>query len=198
MKHMWKKILLALALLPIFFIGIPSIYTQTHADHIPQCNPADIKRLEPTATDVISPHLCLSINPCWIKHKPAEINYDCYSVIVGVPPPPPPPPPRSGVVNFGLLEQALPGFNFTNKTLGDIIKEVVPYLFGIAGLILLLYLIWGGFSLMLSKGDQKAVEAARGRITTAITGFVIIFVAYWLVQILGLILGIEQFGQIFK
>lgn len=101
-------------------------------------------------------------------------------------------------INFGLIQQALPGFNFADKTLGDIIKEVIPYLFGAAGLILLLYLIWGGFSLMLSKGDQKAVEAARGRITTAITGFIIIFVAYWLVQILGLILGIEQFGQIFK
>lgn len=104
----------------------------------------------------------------------------------------------TAAIDFNQLQGALPNFNFTNKTVGDIVKEVIPYLFGAAGLILLLYLIWGGFTLMLSRGDQKAVEAARARITTAITGFIIIFVAYWLVQILGLILGIEQFGQIFK
>lgn len=102
-------------------------------------------------------------------------------------------------IDFNQLENAVPGLKqLGSKNLGQIIYTIIPYLFGIAGLILLLYLIWGGFSLMLSKGDQKAVEAARGRITTAVTGFVIIFVAYWLVQILGLILGIEQFGQIFK
>lgn len=109
-----------------------------------------------------------------------------------------PPPSANNAVDFDQIENAVPGLKeLSNKNLGQIIYTFIPYLFGIAGLILLLYLIWGGFSLMLSKGDQKAVEAARSRITTAITGFVIIFVAYWLVQILGLILGIEQFGQIF-
>mgnify|MGYP001603397046 FL=1 len=85
-----------------------------------------------------------------------------------------------------------------NLTLGGIVGAFLPYIFGIAGLILLFYLIWGGFSLMLSKGDQKAVEAAKGRITTAIIGFVIIFIAYWLVQLLGRILGVEQFNSIFQ
>lgn len=84
-----------------------------------------------------------------------------------------------------------------NLTLGGIVSAVLPYLFAGAGLLLLFYLIWGGFSLMLSRGDPKAVESAKGRITNAIIGFVIIFVAYWLVQFLGQILGIGQFTPIF-
>lgn len=86
---------------------------------------------------------------------------------------------------------------FAGKKLGDIINEIVPLLFTIAGLVLLLYLLWGGFSLMLSRGDPKATEAAKEKITNAIIGFVIIFLAFWLVQLFGFIFGVKQFGEIF-
>lgn len=83
-----------------------------------------------------------------------------------------------------------------NLTLGGIVSSILPYLFVISGLILLFYLIWGGFSLMLSKGDPKAVESAKARITNAVIGFVIIFIAYWLVQFVGKIFGVGQFVEI--
>lgn len=100
-------------------------------------------------------------------------------------------------MNISQFQQAIPGFNFGNGTLGDIISAVLPYLFGIAGLVLLFYLVMAGFSWMLSGGDPKAIESAKGKITTAITGFVILFIAYWLMQLLGLVLGIQQFKNIF-
>lgn len=100
-------------------------------------------------------------------------------------------------MNFNQLNQAI-GLNQNLTSLGGIINTVVPYLFGAAGLLLLLYLIWGGFSYMLSGGDPKAVESAKQKITNAVIGFVIIFVAYWLVQILGMVFGITQFQQIFR
>jgi hypothetical protein len=56
---------------------------------------------------------------------------------------------------------------FTGKNIGDVVSAVLPYLFAGAGLILLLYLIFGGLSLMLSRGDPKAVQAAKDKITTA-------------------------------
>lgn len=86
----------------------------------------------------------------------------------------------------------------TGKNLGSIISGLLPYLFAGAGLLLLLYLIYGGLSLMLSRGDPKAVQSAKDKITGALTGFIIIFAAYWLVQIVGKILGITAFEQIFK
>jgi len=82
--------------------------------------------------------------------------------------------------------------------IGDIVSALLPYLFTISGIILLLYLIYGGFQYMLSRGDPKAMQAAQGKITTAIVGFVIVFIAYWLVQLLGKVLGLTQIGDIFK
>lgn len=81
--------------------------------------------------------------------------------------------------------------------LSGIISAFVPYVFGVAGLFLLLYLIWGGFGFMTSGGDSKALEEARKKISFAILGFLIIFVAYWLVQLLALVLGIPQIKSSF-
>lgn len=101
------------------------------------------------------------------------------------------------MVNFDQLNQKI-GLNQNLNNLGAIINTVIPYLFGAAGLLLLLYLIWGGFSYMLSQGDPKAAESAKQKITNALIGFVIIFVAYWLVQLLGMILGVTQFQEVFR
>src|SRR3990172_2576637 len=105
-------------------------------------------------------------------------------------------------INFGQLyremSQGRAGFIFSeNLTLGQIISSLVPYLFVIAGLLLLLYLIFGGFGLLTSRGDPKAVAAAKERVTFAVAGFVIVFVSYWIVQIVGQILGIEAVQEIF-
>lgn len=88
-----------------------------------------------------------------------------------------------------------PGF-FTDKfkNLSSIVSEALPYLFAISGLLLFAYLVWGGFDYLTSMGDEKKAEAARGKITHAILGFIIIFAAYWLVQIADAVfkMGIYQ------
>ncbi len=72
---------------------------------------------------------------------------------------------------------------------GAIINLVLPYVFIIAGLILLFFLIAGGFQLMTSPGDEKAVASAKAKITNALIGFLLLFVSYWIVQIIQTILG---------
>ncbi|MBI5452365.1 hypothetical protein HY945_02795 [Candidatus Gottesmanbacteria bacterium] len=75
----------------------------------------------------------------------------------------------------------LPAGRFTN--LASLVTNALPILFSIAGVILLLYLLWGGFDYLTSMGDPKKAESGRGKITNAIIGFIIIFVAFWIVQI---------------
>ena len=70
---------------------------------------------------------------------------------------------------------------FTN--LASVVNLALQFIFPIAGVLLLLYIVWGGFSYLTSMGDPKKAEAARGRLTSALIGFVIIFVSYWIVQI---------------
>jgi len=86
------------------------------------------------------------------------------------------------------------GFSFAEGTIGDIITDLLPYIYVLAGLILFIYLIIGGFSLLTSAGDPKKVESAQGKITSAIVGFLIIFISYWIIQILEIVFGIEILG----
>jgi len=78
------------------------------------------------------------------------------------------------------------------------ITIILTYVFPLAGILLLVYLVAGGLQMMLSRGDPKAIQSAQGKITNALLGFVIVFVSYWLVKLLGQIFGIEIFGDIFK
>lgn len=87
---------------------------------------------------------------------------------------------------------------FAAANIGAVINNAVPLIFSFAGIALLLMLLSGGFGILTSSGDAKKLEGAKGRLTNAILGFFIIFVAYWLVQIVGIIFGINEIGNIFK
>jgi hypothetical protein len=82
--------------------------------------------------------------------------------------------------------------------IGTILVKAIPYIFAAAGIGLLLMIIAAGFGLLSSAGDPKKTEGAKQRITNALLGFVIIFVAYWLVQIAGKIFGITEIGTSFQ
>ena len=100
-------------------------------------------------------------------------------------------------IKFGPLESvATP--NFAEGNVGDIISALIPYLFAIAGFLLIIYLLYGGYKYLLSRGDPKAIQEARGAITTALIGFIIVFSAFWLVQLVGELLGITVIRFIFK
>ncbi len=103
-------------------------------------------------------------------------------------------------VNIGELEQKYSdatGFRFNSVNLGRVISDTLPYIFMLAGVGVLFYLIYGGYHLMVSQGDEKAMAEARGKITNAVIGFVVIFLSYWIMQILGVILGLDRFGGLF-
>ena len=80
---------------------------------------------------------------------------------------------------------------------GKILTAFLPYLFSLAGILLLIYMITGGLQMMFAKGDPKALQSAQGKITTALIGFVVVIMAYFIVSLLGRMFGIDQFHQIF-
>ena len=79
-----------------------------------------------------------------------------------------------------------------------LISNFLPYVYSIAGILLLIYLIFAGLQLMASRGDPKGVAAAQAKITGALIGFTIIFISAILVKLIGQIFGIGVFQQIFK
>ncbi len=76
-----------------------------------------------------------------------------------------------------------------NPTIGGILSNALPLVIGLAGLGLLVMLISAGYTFMTSAGDAKKMEQGQQRLTYAIVGFFIIFGAYWLVQIVGIMFG---------
>lgn len=95
--------------------------------------------------------------------------------------------------NLSVLNNAI-GENSKLNSLtspGLILSALLPYLLTLAGLILFGMLIWGGFTMLTAATDPKKAEAGKQRITTAVVGFIIIFTAYWLMQIVEIIFGIK-------
>lgn len=108
------------------------------------------------------------------------------------------PPPES--IDFEKIVSPVPSLAdvfrpgpSTNTNVAGIINLVLPYVFIIAGLILLFVLISAGFGMMFGAGDEKKVAAAKAQLTNGIIGFVLLFLAYWIVQIVATILGIQIF-----
>ena len=80
---------------------------------------------------------------------------------------------------------------FTN--LASIINEALKYIFPFAGLILFFILIAGGFQFLTAAGNEESIKKASQKITYAIIGFVVIFVAFWLIKLLETVFGVEIF-----
>lgn len=75
-----------------------------------------------------------------------------------------------------------PGGRPLFETPADILSAALTFIFPIAGLILFANLIWAGFQFLASRGEEKSMEAARGRITSSLLGFILLVVAYWITQ----------------
>jgi len=83
-------------------------------------------------------------------------------------------------------------------SIGYILSAAVPLILAFAGLGLLLMLISAGFTFLTSAGDAKKLEQGKQRLTNALVGFIIVFAAYWIVQITGTIFGLESMTSVFK
>lgn len=92
--------------------------------------------------------------------------------------------------------QSTAGINAPSD-LGGLIKNILPYVVGLAGILLLVYLVLGGLQMMTSKGDPKAVAAAQAKITNAVIGIVIVIISVGIVTLIGKLLNISVFGSLF-
>jgi hypothetical protein len=78
-------------------------------------------------------------------------------------------------------------------TIGSVISAILPYVYVLAGLIMLVMLIAGGIALMTSAGDPSKTKSGMGKISGGLIGFLIIFISYFVVQIVQVVLGVKIF-----
>lgn len=82
------------------------------------------------------------------------------------------------------------GYGYINS-LGEGLTKLVPATFSIATTLVVFYFLIGAFKLLTSAGDKEAVASARGMITHAIIGFVILMFVFLIFQFLLPFLGIR-------
>jgi len=75
------------------------------------------------------------------------------------------------------------------KTPADLVNLIVPNMFVLGGVVIMGMTILAGFKYMGggTKGTQEAYEIFKN----AVIGFVIMFAAYWVVQIIKILTGAD-------
>jgi len=66
--------------------------------------------------------------------------------------------------------------------------------FVLAGLIILFFFVLGGIGMISSAGqnDPQKAEQAKKTLTSAVIGFVIVFASYWIVKLIGQLIGMPN------
>lgn len=90
---------------------------------------------------------------------------------------------------FGGEENALTSL----EGVGTLTTNIVRALFSLAGIILIVLFLAGGIGMIAGAGNNNPEKAAKGKqaITSAAIGFVIVFSAYWIVQLIEIFTGLK-------
>ena len=76
-------------------------------------------------------------------------------------------------------------------TIANIISALIVLVLVIAALIFFFMLVWGGIRYITSGGDKAQTEAARGQITAALIGLVIVFAAWAIINLIQIFFNID-------
>jgi len=86
--------------------------------------------------------------------------------------------------------------NLQAGSLGTIIGSLVQLIFVIAILAALMYLVYGGFRWLVSSGDKTQVSSAREHIVAAVIGLIIIFLSYFILNLLLTFFGLGNLSSL--
>lgn len=75
--------------------------------------------------------------------------------------------------------------------LEPLFARIVSLVASFAGIIFFIMLLVGGFRYLFSGGDAKAAEAAKGTLTAAFLGLVLIVASYIILRVIGSFTGLD-------
>lgn len=95
---------------------------------------------------------------------------------------------------FKLTEEVGIGERF--GTLGGFISVLLPNVYVLAGILLFLLLIAGGYGIIAGAGSGNSDQVGKGQkaVTAAVIGFILIFASWWIIQIIEIVTGMEILG----
>ena len=72
-----------------------------------------------------------------------------------------------------------------------LLKLVINVLLGFSGFVALILIITSGIKLILSGGDAKKVGTAQKTLTYAIMGLVVIFLSFFIIDVISGVTGVK-------
>lgn len=75
--------------------------------------------------------------------------------------------------------------------LEEIFRNILAAIGSLAAVVLFIMLVVGGFKWLTSGGDAKKLEQARGTLTAAFLGLILIIAAYIILRIIGYFTGLD-------
>ena len=72
-----------------------------------------------------------------------------------------------------------------------ILPSIIGLLFVFGAIAFFFMFIWGAITWILSSGDKAGVESAKGRITNAIVGFILLIATFAIVNLIETFFGIN-------
>src|SRR5688572_5421507 len=78
----------------------------------------------------------------------------------------------------GSLNSTAGSAGLTSKPLPQLVGSFIAAALGLLGVILVVLVIYAGFIWMTAQGNDEKIKKAKGMITSAIIGMIIIFAAY--------------------
>ena len=85
-----------------------------------------------------------------------------------------------------------PGFNITD--LGLLVSNAIAVALIIAGIMVFVFLVWGGIQWITSGGDKGKTEEARSRITAALIGLAVVAAAWAVMLLVQYFFGLDVLG----
>ncbi len=91
----------------------------------------------------------------------------------------------------------------SNYNIPDVINKGLAYAILLAGILSVVFIIVGGFSFILSGGNEEKIKQAVGTIRYAIIGLIITILSVVIVQAVGQFIGLNvvkylDLGEIFR
>jgi len=78
-----------------------------------------------------------------------------------------------------------------NITIPAMVPVIIQVILIVAALVALIFLIIGGIKWITAGGDKAATESARGTITSALIGLVIVFASWAIIRLIELFFNIS-------
>ncbi len=85
----------------------------------------------------------------------------------------------------------IPPSGIGTYSIDTLVSTALTILFVIAVILTLFFLIYGGISFITSGGDKEKVANARQKLTYAVIGLIIVFLSFFIVNLIGGIFGVK-------